>query len=51
VNNIINTIQPNEYIYIPQKAPHSIENNEASLLEIIITLHGNYLGEDDIVKY
>jgi mannose-6-phosphate isomerase-like protein (cupin superfamily) len=51
VNNIINTIQPNEYIYIPQKAPHSIENNEANLLEIIVTLHGNYLGEDDIVRY
>ena len=40
-----------ESIYIPVKALHRIENIGDDLLEFTETQIGDYLGEDDIVRY
>jgi mannose-1-phosphate guanylyltransferase/mannose-6-phosphate isomerase len=40
-----------ESIYIPVKALHRIENIGNDLLEFTETQIGDYLGEDDIVRY
>ena len=40
-----------ESIYIPMNIKHSLENNTKKPLEIIEVQSGNYLGEDDIVRF
>jgi mannose-1-phosphate guanylyltransferase/mannose-6-phosphate isomerase len=40
-----------ESIYIPANTRHSLENNTKKPLEIIEVQSGNYLGEDDIVRF
>lgn len=45
------TLVKNESTYIPIDTIHSLENNEDELLEIIEVQSGDYLGEDDIVRY
>ena len=41
----------NESTFIPIGAVHSLENNEDELLQIIEVQSGDYLGEDDIIRY
>lgn len=41
----------NESAYIPAKAVHQIANPSTDVLEFIEVQHGDYLGEDDIVRY
>ena len=41
----------NESAYIPKKAKHRLSNNTEKPLVIIEVQTGNYLGEDDIVRY
>lgn len=41
----------NQSIYIPVKVKHRIENNTSSLLHLIEVQTGNYLGEDDIIRF
>jgi mannose-1-phosphate guanylyltransferase/mannose-6-phosphate isomerase len=43
-------LHENESIYIPMGTIHSLENPEATPLEIIEVQTGAYLGEDDIVR-
>ena len=50
-HNELHTLESNDSIYIPEKMPHSIENMGTNAAEIIVTQIGNYLGEDDIVRY
>jgi mannose-1-phosphate guanylyltransferase len=52
------TLEENEFylekdqnIYIPIKTLHRIENTDDELLEFIETQIGEYLGEDDIIRY
>jgi mannose-1-phosphate guanylyltransferase len=45
------TLVKNESTYIPIDTIRSLENNEDELLEIIEVQSGDYLGEDDIVRY
>ena len=40
-----------QYIYIPVKELHRIENVGEEILEFVETQIGDYLGEDDIVRY
>lgn len=47
----ITFLKENESIYIPKKTIHSLENLEDSPLEIIEVQTGDYLGEDDIIRY
>jgi len=44
-------LQKNESTYIPIGAIHSLENTENIELELIEVQSGDYLGEDDIVRY
>jgi mannose-1-phosphate guanylyltransferase/mannose-6-phosphate isomerase len=41
----------NQSIYIPPKEKHSLENPGPELLELIEVQTGDYLGEDDIVRF
>lgn len=44
-------LSQDQYIYIPQKAQHRIQNVGADLLILIEVQLGNYLGEDDIKRF
>jgi mannose-1-phosphate guanylyltransferase len=48
-NNII--LNKNENIYIPIEEKHRIENIGNDILEFTETQIGDYLGEDDIIRY
>ena len=41
----------NETIYIPLGSKHRLENNTEKDLTVIETQVGDYLGEDDIIRY
>ena len=45
------TLKTNESIYIPLGAKHRLANPGKELLEVIEVQNGDYLGEDDIVRY
>lgn len=44
-------LSANQHVYIPKNTLHRIENIGEILLEFIETQIGDYLGEDDIVRY
>jgi mannose-1-phosphate guanylyltransferase/mannose-6-phosphate isomerase len=45
------TLRENESTYIPAKSRHRLSNIEKGNLEIIEVQTGDYLGEDDIMRY
>lgn len=45
------TLTVNQHVYIPKKVLHRIENIGDELLEFVETQIGEYLGEDDIIRY
>jgi mannose-1-phosphate guanylyltransferase/mannose-6-phosphate isomerase len=51
IGNDILFLTENQHVYIPKTVLHRIENVGNELLEFIETQIGNYLGEDDIVRY
>lgn len=44
-------LHKNQSVYIPKGVLHRIENNSNEILEFIETQIGDYLGEDDIIRY
>jgi len=40
-----------QYVFVPQKTKHRIENTGNTLLTIVEVQLGEYFGEDDIVRY
>jgi mannose-6-phosphate isomerase-like protein (cupin superfamily) len=44
-------LEVNETIYIPVESIHRISNKGTDVLEIIEVQCGEYLGEDDIVRF
>lgn len=42
---------PNQHAFIPKETIHRIENNTQSIVELIEVQIGDYLGEDDIIRY
>jgi len=44
-------VHENESVFVPQKAKHRLENPGKLPLEVIEVQNGNYLGEDDIVRF
>jgi mannose-1-phosphate guanylyltransferase/mannose-6-phosphate isomerase len=44
-------LEKDEHVYIPVKALHRIENIGTDLMEFTETQIGDYLGEDDIIRY
>ncbi len=51
VENEIKMLGKNESIYIPLGSKHRLSNNSNSILIIIEIQSGDYLGEDDIVRF
>jgi mannose-1-phosphate guanylyltransferase/mannose-6-phosphate isomerase len=51
VNNDFIEMGPNEHVFIPVKALHRMENIGDEMVEFVETQIGDYLGEDDIVRY
>lgn len=47
----VRSIKKNESIYIPKETKHRLMNLEDEILEIIEIQNGEYLGEDDIVRF
>lgn len=45
------TLQTNESTYIERRTKHRLENHQREPLLVIETQTGDYLGEDDIVRY
>jgi len=45
------TYHVGEHIYIPKQAKHRLENHSKTPVVIIEIQVGDYLGEDDIVRY
>ena len=50
-DNEVFDLQANQSTYIPIGAKHRLENPGAQMLELIEVQSGDYLGEDDIVRY
>ena len=44
-------VNRNESIYVPLGAKHRLSNKEDTILQIVEVQIGDYLGEDDIVRY
>ena len=51
VNDNKYIIPEGQHVYIPRRNKHRIENESDNPLIIIETQLGNYLGEDDIIRY
>ena len=49
--NTIITLHENESTYIPLGQIHRLSNSNHEILEIIEVQSGDYLGEDDIIRY
>lgn len=45
------TLHVNQHVYIPKETLHRMENIGEEMVEFIETQIGEYLGEDDIVRY
>lgn len=45
------TLNVNQHVYIPKETLHRMENVGTEIVEFIETQIGEYLGEDDIVRY
>ncbi len=50
-DNDVFELHANQSTYIPLGAKHRLENPGAEVLELIEVQSGDYLGEDDIVRY
>jgi mannose-1-phosphate guanylyltransferase/mannose-6-phosphate isomerase len=44
-------LEKDQHVYIPIQTLHRIENIGDELLEFVETQIGEYLGEDDIIRY
>ena len=44
-------LHPNQHVYIPKETLHRMENIGEELVEFTETQIGEYLGEDDIIRY
>ena len=44
-------LEKDQHVYIPLQALHRIENIGTELMEFTETQIGDYLGEDDIIRY
>ena len=51
INTTVKVYSAGEYAYIPLEAKHRLENHTTQPLRIIEVQIGDYVGEDDIVRY
>lgn len=45
------SLNENDHCFIPRKSIHSLENKYEESLQILELQYGEYLGEDDIIRY
>ncbi len=51
VDDTVQDLSRSQHIDIPKGDKHRLENLRAGLVEIIEVQFGDYLGEDDIIRY
>ena len=51
IDNKKTLLKKNESIYVPQCSKHRLSNPGKNLLTIIEVQNGEYLGEDDIIRF
>jgi mannose-6-phosphate isomerase-like protein (cupin superfamily) len=51
IGNDFLELQKNQHVYIPKKTLHRMENIGEDMVIFIETQIGEYLGEDDIIRY
>lgn len=51
LNDNFKLLNTNENIFIPYKTKHRLANNQSEDLVVIEVWYGDYLNEDDIVRY
>ena len=51
VGEQVSTVRKNESIFVPKQTRHRLENPGTELLEIVEVQVGEYVGEDDIVRF
>lgn len=51
VGHDFHILHPNQSIYIPTGTLHRMENTGTDMVEFVETQIGEYLGEDDIIRY
>lgn len=51
IGNVEQLVHENESVFVPQTTRHRLENPGRLPLQIIEVQNGNYLGEDDIVRF
>ena len=51
LNDNFKLLNTNENIFIPCKTKHRLANNQSEDLVVIEVWYGDYLNEDDIVRY
>lgn len=51
IDDTLHHLKKEEMVFIPQKAKHRLENPTQNIVKIIEVQCGNYLGEDDIVRF
>ena len=51
VDSKVSTLNKNESTYIPKNCKHRLSNPNNSILTLIEVQNGEYLGEDDIVRF
>jgi mannose-1-phosphate guanylyltransferase len=51
IGSIEKILNENQSVYIPMGVKHRLSNNGETILRVIEVQSGNYLGEDDIIRY
>ena len=51
IGDAIKTLQTNQSVFIPMGVKHRLSNKTNNPLCIVEVQTGNYLGEDDIVRF
>jgi mannose-1-phosphate guanylyltransferase / mannose-6-phosphate isomerase len=51
IDEEINLVSPGHSVYVPLGSKHRMENSTENLMVLIEVQIGNYLGEDDIIRY
>jgi len=51
INGLVQPYNERSYVDVPRGVIHRLENTTEDTVEIIETQFGDYLGEDDIIRY
>ena len=51
IDNNVKTLTENQSTFIPVGAKHRLSNKTEKMLIIVEVQSGNYLGEDDIIRF